>query len=219
MDLEKLQYFRNRLIALREEERDVAAGIGEGLRTSFRDATDELSLYDNHPADVGDITFERAKDLGLKLFAEDRLAMINEALLAIEKGTFGMCGSCGQPISIARLEAVPYTTFCQDCQKDQEDDGRYPRPIEEEVISSPYGGLNPHSALLHRKEDNAFDGEDSWQAVARYGSSDSPSDTGEDMGIVEDYEGIAAVRGKDGQLYQDFGGKDDEDPPENWLNE
>ena len=44
---------------------------------------------------------------------------IDEALARIRQGTFGMCEACKQPISHARLEAVPWTRHCRDC-KEQE---------------------------------------------------------------------------------------------------
>jgi hypothetical protein len=37
------------------------------------------------------------------------------ALDRMEQGTFGICESCGQPITSARLEAIPYTRFCVKC--------------------------------------------------------------------------------------------------------
>src|SRR3989442_6272986 len=44
---------------------------------------------------------------------------IDEALARIRQGTFGMCEACKQPISHARLEALPWTRHCRDC-KEQE---------------------------------------------------------------------------------------------------
>ncbi len=50
------------------------------------------------------------------------LRAIEEALARIRQGTFGVCESCQQPISKARLEAVPWTRHCRDC-KEQERKG------------------------------------------------------------------------------------------------
>lgn len=46
------------------------------------------------------------------------LRAIEEALERIKRGTFGVCGECGEPISPARLKAVPWTRLCLSC-KDQ----------------------------------------------------------------------------------------------------
>lgn len=224
MEQQQLNYYKNRLEELRKNEKERAERIAGGLRTSLQDSIDELSLYDNHPADIGNETFEREKDLGFKLFAEDRLAMIAEALDCIEKGTYGQCEACGQDIGSDRLEVIPYTTLCLKCKNAHEGLERHPRPIEEDMIQPPFGGN-------YRTDENMFDGEDAWQAVARYGTSDSPSDIGsvadyddvylnpyEDQGLVEEYEGIPARKGKDGQIYKDFGGDDDENSPRNMAN-
>ena len=51
---------------------------------------------------------------------EGRLARaIEEALARIEQGIYGVCAVCQQPISKARLEAVPWTHLCRECKERQ----------------------------------------------------------------------------------------------------
>ena len=50
------------------------------------------------------------------------LHAIEDALTRIRHEEFGICEECGQPISKARLEAVPWTRWCRDC-KDRQDSG------------------------------------------------------------------------------------------------
>ncbi len=47
------------------------------------------------------------------------LRAIEEALARIRRGEFGVCKSCEQPISKARLEAVPWTHLCRECKERQ----------------------------------------------------------------------------------------------------
>jgi len=47
------------------------------------------------------------------------LQAIEEALVRIRQDRFGVCQACKQPISKARLEAVPWTRLCREC-KEQE---------------------------------------------------------------------------------------------------
>ena len=47
------------------------------------------------------------------------LRAIEEALARIRQGTFGVCEACKQPISKARLEAVPWTRHCRNCKEQQ----------------------------------------------------------------------------------------------------
>ncbi len=45
------------------------------------------------------------------------LRAIEEALARIRQGTYGVCEVCKQPISNARLEAVPWARHCRECKE------------------------------------------------------------------------------------------------------
>lgn len=212
MNTDQLAALRKQLENLRELDKNQAKIIAEGLHIPLQDSLAELSLYDNHPGDVGDATFEREKDLGFKLFYEDRLAMIEDALEAIQKGSYGVCASCGQKIDIERLKAVPYTNYCLSCKKEQEEREQTLRPLEEDILYPPFGGK------VGGNDEIGFDGEDAWQQVARFGTSDSPSDLGgvadyedayhdseEKVGAVEEYENIPVYKSHDGSYSRDYG--------------
>jgi DnaK suppressor protein len=47
------------------------------------------------------------------------LQAIEEALQRIEKGTYGICRDCGEPIAPARLNAIPWTRVCITCKEKQ----------------------------------------------------------------------------------------------------
>ena len=47
------------------------------------------------------------------------LQAIEEALFRMEKGAYGICRDCGDPISLARLEAIPWTRVCIECKQKQ----------------------------------------------------------------------------------------------------
>jgi DnaK suppressor protein len=51
------------------------------------------------------------------------LRAIEEALGRIRQGTYGICGVCNQPISRARLEAVPWTHHCRACKERKQSNG------------------------------------------------------------------------------------------------
>lgn len=48
------------------------------------------------------------------------LQMVDAALARLREGTFGECVSCGKEINPKRLEAVPWTRHCIDCQEKAE---------------------------------------------------------------------------------------------------
>ena len=47
----------------------------------------------------------------------ERLQAIDAALVRIEQGTYGTCVDCGRPIVPERLEALPETVRCLQCQE------------------------------------------------------------------------------------------------------
>jgi DnaK suppressor protein len=47
------------------------------------------------------------------------LQAIEEALYRMEKGSYGICRDCGEPIAPARLEAIPWTRVCIVCKQKQ----------------------------------------------------------------------------------------------------
>src|SRR5690242_21437077 len=47
------------------------------------------------------------------------LQAIEEALFRMEKGVYGICRDCGEPIAAARLEAIPWTRVCISCKQKQ----------------------------------------------------------------------------------------------------
>jgi len=50
--------------------------------------------------------------------ASCKLVEAREALRRIEQGTFGICTECDDPISPARLAAVPWAPLCIRCQEE-----------------------------------------------------------------------------------------------------
>ncbi|TLN00160.1 conjugal transfer protein TraR [bacterium] len=228
MDKGLQQRFRERLLQEQEHLQTRLTHMEEGaMEMPVQDSISELSMYDNHPADLGSETFERSKDLALRDNTENELRKIDDALQKMAQGTYGRCENCGREIPAERLEAMPATTFCKDCKESEEAlPDRHIRPIEEDVIAPPFGGFMHDSSpkeLGESEDDNMFDGEDSWQAVARYGTAESPQDIGnvvdynhmyidfdEDQGPVEDVEQIPYEKNVDGMIYQDFDGEDDE---------
>jgi RNA polymerase-binding transcription factor len=47
------------------------------------------------------------------------LKAIEAALARMRQGTYGICAVCNEPITKARLEAVPWTHLCRECKERQ----------------------------------------------------------------------------------------------------
>lgn len=149
---------------INENENDVTS------RTSLRDATDELSTIDNHPADLATEMHEREKDIALTIHHEDTQSAIADALDRIENGSYGQCLTCQASIPYDRLRAIPYTAYC--IEHAEKKTVPTDRPIEEDLlrpaVDNSFANRDEHDLLQ--------DDEDSFRIVAQYGSSDTPSD-------------------------------------------
>jgi DnaK suppressor protein len=124
---EKLKMFRELLEGKREKLlKELEYLEGSSLKSTITDATGDLSSYSFHMADQGTDAMEREKAF---LFAsrEGRfLYHLNEALLRIDQGSYGVCEECGRLISEDRLTAVPHARLCIACK--EKDDARKSEP-------------------------------------------------------------------------------------------
>lgn len=93
------------------------------METRLKELTREAREIDAELHEPGDPDFEeRAIEIegeeileGLGKVALDEIAQIKSALTRIELGTYGTCVNCGEEISEARLNAVPYAARCIKC--------------------------------------------------------------------------------------------------------
>lgn len=199
MNRGRWEEFRRLLLSERERLEGMRDRLSErGLETTQGGALSELSTYDNHPADIGSETFERAKDLALRSQLDARLRAIDGALRRIAAGDYGRCTGCGQPIGEERLRALPETDLCRACKERferEEEVRRRVRPVEEELLSPPFGRTFTDDDRLDRDGNIAYDGEDAWQEVARYGTSETPSDVPDSAGYERLYVDAYERRG------------------------
>ena len=72
--------------------------------------------YGNHMADNATEVFEQAKNLAVCQSLRRTLELVNRALDKMDRGAYGICEKCGEPIDPARLKALPYATLCMSCQ-------------------------------------------------------------------------------------------------------
>lgn len=92
----------------------------EEQRKGLKEAVKALSLYDNHPGDLGTASLERELDEGLAADCKGELLLVRQALIRLEMGSYGICTACGRPLSLRRLTARPQAAYCTDCQEEQE---------------------------------------------------------------------------------------------------
>jgi DnaK suppressor protein len=112
MNEQQRTYFRNKLIAWKEE---IVRQNRETLQGLHEDSTQHADIADR-------ATFET--DRALELRARDRqrklISKIDQALARIEEGTYGYCEETGDPISLKRLDARPIATLSIEAQERHE---------------------------------------------------------------------------------------------------
>ena len=111
MNDRQLEYFKNKLLAWKEEI----------LRES-RETVSHLQKETENHADLADRASSET-DRALELRTRDRqrklISKIDDALRRIEDGTYGYCEETGEPISLKRLDARPIATLSIEAQERQ----------------------------------------------------------------------------------------------------
>ena len=112
----------NRLLAIKKKlEKQKAELLSEAEQT----LNDKLSTEkESFPDPTDQAVAELDNNFLLRLRGRERklLKKIEEAISRIDSGTYGICESCGEKISIKRLEARPVTALCIECKTRQEEE-------------------------------------------------------------------------------------------------
>ncbi|MCG6906819.1 MAG: RNA polymerase-binding protein DksA [Desulfobacteraceae bacterium] len=112
MKKEEMDVFKAQLTQRLEELLSQADETVTGMtaqKENFPDPTDRASLESDRNFML------RIRDREAKLIKK-----IKKALERIENGSFGICETCGEEISIERLKARPVTTQCIECKTKEE---------------------------------------------------------------------------------------------------
>jgi DnaK suppressor protein len=93
------------------------------------------SLIDAGVPDPGDMGLIDYLTDFLHLLGDSRreeIMKIDDALLRLKEGTYGICQRCDEPIPMERLKVQPYTPHCVECQEtvERENALRSGRPQE-----------------------------------------------------------------------------------------
>ncbi|MEQ8173712.1 MAG: TraR/DksA C4-type zinc finger protein [Syntrophomonadaceae bacterium] len=121
-----------RLQARKNEIEEMIRHKQDALFSYQHSANAELSLYDEHPADLASEVYEREKEQGLLEMLEYELEKVNQSLERHQAGQYGICQICGQAIEPARLETLVNTDLCANCARTHQ--LSFHRPVEEEVM-------------------------------------------------------------------------------------
>ncbi len=100
---------------LRETTRELD-DIDEQVRSFGISQQDAGRGITNHIGDDSDVVFEQERLLTIRDQLMSRNTEIKHALEKMDRGNYGICENCRQPIAPDRLAALPFVTLCIRCQ-------------------------------------------------------------------------------------------------------
>ena len=111
MNPTQLQRYRSLLL---QKQHELLSGKSDDLARVPAAGSSKGDMVDQANADA-------EAELQIHLHKSDGrlLKAIEEALARMRHGTYGVCVACKEPISKARLEAVPWTHLCRECKERQ----------------------------------------------------------------------------------------------------
>jgi DnaK suppressor protein len=113
MDKKRLEYYKKKLQTRREELLKSIARTEEEGRTADDDPTVDL-------ADKAANSYTKEFLFGMTNTDRSLLALIDEALVRIRNGKYGICSECEEELQQKRLEAVPWAKYCVSCAEKHE---------------------------------------------------------------------------------------------------
>ena len=109
--------------ALLRLHKTLAGRRAELLRKLREDMEGLRNQESGDTGDSADAAFEAGSDEMASHLAEmdaRELTQIERALVRLKQGTYGLCEVCQKRIPVGRLNALPYSTLCIECQREME---------------------------------------------------------------------------------------------------
>ncbi len=101
---------------LRDRAEEIARRRAQLVESEGGMRENELSDYDQHPADQGTETHEQELDETTDMLLADEARNVEIAQQRLAEGNYGICVDCGKEIPPERLEAIPEAIRCIDDQ-------------------------------------------------------------------------------------------------------
>jgi RNA polymerase-binding transcription factor DksA len=98
---------------------------------------EQETVSQEHIADAGTDSYDRDFALGIASSEQEAVFEIEEALNRIKTGRYGICEATGKQIDPARLEAIPWTRFSAEAERELEMNNAIRRPRLGEVEDLP----------------------------------------------------------------------------------
>ncbi len=123
------------LVKVGEHLEEMKAKLADEINSALKA---EREANKDEGMDTYDLASEE-RDREINFILSDRgrakIKSIEDALGRLHAGSYGICDSCEIEIAEERLEALPFTRLCRDCQQDQEREAKAQRRMEDERSS------------------------------------------------------------------------------------
>ncbi len=120
MNARAIERYKRQLLELVQRHTDGLSRQGDALHGLVGESGGGLSNAPLHLADLGNAHHEEEVDMALMETEEHLLAQCIAALDRIDAGTYGLCQRCFAQIPTARLDAIPYASYCLSCCRETE---------------------------------------------------------------------------------------------------
>ena len=114
---ERLAEVKERLL---EQKQRLWLEVKDRLKSNIGDGYQEMLATASDEEDQASVSLLAETHLTLLGPKRQELEAIEEALHRLDSGTYGECESCGNPIEPRRLEIMPETPLCRNCQSQRE---------------------------------------------------------------------------------------------------
>jgi len=121
LDKKQLEYFKKKLLDLKQDILyDLKNMSSVNSAESKENGEESSGGHGLHLADVATDMYDKEFTLGLASNDKETLQKIEDALMRIEDGTYGICLKSKKPIKLARLKAIPYAEYSLEAQEEIE---------------------------------------------------------------------------------------------------
>ena len=110
MDPRTLETYRQQLLALQQQLAQRIFDLADTMLTMDTDR--DIERTDRVQEEAAEVALTALDEQGRR-----EMAAIQAALARMEAGTYGICDTCGETISAARLTAMPMARRCVSCQE------------------------------------------------------------------------------------------------------
>lgn len=113
MKVQDVENFKRKLLEMR---RDLLGQVEK--KKLYSKEVGEDGIPDS--GDVAAYSYSKEVLMGLGENERTKLRLVEEALAKIDEGVYGVCERCEEAIPVKRLDLLPFTRYCVQCQSELE---------------------------------------------------------------------------------------------------